>query len=79
MMLSLASAKDTTWSSIDITSVFLNADIHEDDTVLVTPGEDGHRQAQHSQACEESHLWTARSTASLARERETTSRARIHV
>ena len=37
LMLSLASAKDTTWSSVDITSAFLNADIHEDDAVLVTP------------------------------------------
>ena len=37
LMLSLASAQDTTWSNIDITSVFLNADIHEDDTVLMTP------------------------------------------
>ena len=37
LMLSLATAQDTTWSSIDITSAFLKADIHEDDTVLVTP------------------------------------------
>ena len=37
LMLSLASAQDTTWSSIDITSAFLNTDIHEDDTVLVKP------------------------------------------
>ena len=36
-MLSLAWSKETTWSSIDITSAFLNADIHDDDTVLVTP------------------------------------------
>ena len=36
-MLSLSSSSDTTWSSIDITSAFLNADIHEDDTILVTP------------------------------------------
>ena len=36
-MLSLACSKETTWSSIDITSAFLNADIHDDDTVLVTP------------------------------------------
>ena len=36
-MLSLSSSPDTTWSSIDITSAFLNADIHEDATVLVTP------------------------------------------
>ena len=36
-MLSLASAPETTWSSVDTTSAFLNADIHEDDTVLVTP------------------------------------------
>ena len=32
LMLSLANAQDTTWSS-----AFLNADIHDDDTVLVTP------------------------------------------
>ena len=37
LMLSLACSKETTWSSIDITSAFLNADIHYDDTVLVTP------------------------------------------
>ena len=37
LMLSLAYSADTTWSSIDITSAFLNADIHDDDTVLVTP------------------------------------------
>ena len=37
LMLSLACSKETTWSSIDITSAFLNADIHDDDTVLVTP------------------------------------------
>ena len=37
LMLSLACSPDTTWSSIDITSAFLNADIHDDDTVLVTP------------------------------------------
>ena len=36
-MLSLACSKETTWSSVDITSAFLNADIHEDDTVLITP------------------------------------------
>ena len=37
LMLSLACSKETTWSSVDITSAFLNADIHEDDTVLITP------------------------------------------
>ena len=37
LMLSLTCSPDNTWSSIDITSAFLNADIHEDDTVLVTP------------------------------------------
>ena len=37
LMLSSACSADTTWSSIDITSAFLNADIHDDDTVLVTP------------------------------------------
>ena len=37
LMLSLACSKETTWSSIDITSAFLNADIHDDDTALVTP------------------------------------------
>ena len=37
LMLSLAYSKETTWSSIDITKAFLNADIHDDDTVLVTP------------------------------------------
>ena len=37
LMLSLARSADTTWSIIDITSAFLNADIHDDDTVLITP------------------------------------------
>ena len=37
LMLSLACSADTTWSSIDITSDVLNADTHDDDTVLVTP------------------------------------------
>ena len=37
LMLSLACSKATKGSSIDITSAFLNADIHDDDTVLVTP------------------------------------------
>ena len=36
-MLSLACSTETTWSSIDIASAFLNADIHNDDTVLATP------------------------------------------
>ena len=36
LMLSLACAPDTTGSSIDIASAFLNADIHEEDAVLVT-------------------------------------------
>ena len=36
LMLSLAWAEDTTWSSVDITNAFLNADIHDVDTVLVT-------------------------------------------
>ena len=37
LMLSLACSAETTWSSINITSAFLNADIHDDDTVLVKP------------------------------------------
>ena len=37
LMLSLACSKETTWSSVDITSAFLNAGIHDDDTVLITP------------------------------------------
>ena len=36
-MLSLSCPAETTWSSIDITSAFINADIHDDDTVLATP------------------------------------------
>ena len=36
-MLSLATAPETTWPSVDITSAFLDADIYEDDAVLVTP------------------------------------------
>ena len=35
LMLSLACSAESTWSSIDITNAFLN--IHDDDTVLVTP------------------------------------------
>ena len=35
LMLNLSRSAETTWSSIDITSAFLNADIHDDDTVLV--------------------------------------------
>ena len=33
LMLSLSCSADTTWSSIDITSAFLNVDIRDDDTV----------------------------------------------
>ena len=50
LTLSLSCSIETTWSSIDITSAFLNADIHDDDTVLVTPpanpSQDGHCEAQ---------------------------------
>ena len=37
LMLSLAALADTAWSSVDITSPFLGADIHEEDIVLVAP------------------------------------------
>ena len=37
LMLSLGCSTETAWSRIDVTSAFLNADIHDDDTVLVTP------------------------------------------
>ena len=37
LMISLACSKETAWSSVDITGAFLIADIHDDDTVLVTP------------------------------------------
>ena len=37
LMLSLACSKETTWSSVDITSAFLNADIRDEDTILITP------------------------------------------
>ena len=61
LMLSLACAPDTTWSSIDVTSEFLNADIHQQDTVLVTPpsnlGQDEHCQAQYSLAKAVQHVW----------------------
>ena len=36
------------WSSIDITSAFLNADIHDDDIVghaIINLGQNGHRKA----------------------------------
>ena len=66
LMLSLATAPDTTWSSIDLTSAFLNADIHENDAILVTPPPI-HCQAQHSLASQKSHFWTSRSATSLAR------------
>ena len=66
LMLSLACSADTTWSSIDITSAFLNADIHDDDTVLVTAPlilvKMNIVKAQKwrlSKAREESHLWSS--------------------
>ena len=37
LMLSMTAGADTTYSSIDITSAFLNADIASDNVVLVTP------------------------------------------
>ena len=37
LMLSLELAGDTAWSSVDITSAFLNADIHDEDVALLTP------------------------------------------
>ena len=37
LMISLACSTEMTWSSFDITSAFLNANILDDDTVLVTP------------------------------------------
>ena len=37
LMLSLAASPDTTWSSVDITSAILNANVHHNDIVLVTP------------------------------------------
>ena len=36
-MLSLACSANTTWYSIDTTSAYLNADIHDEGTALVTP------------------------------------------
>ena len=37
LILSLATAEDATWSSVDITNSFLNVDIHDEDIALVTP------------------------------------------
>ena len=37
LMLSLAASEDSTWSSVDVTSAFLNAEIHDEDIVLVAP------------------------------------------
>ena len=74
-MLSLAYSKETTWSSIDITSAFLNADIHDDDTVLVTPPttnscQDGYCQAQYSVACQKGNLWSTRSTTPIEKSQQ---------
>ena len=81
LMLSLLSSPDTTWSSIDITSGFLSADIHEEDIVLVTPPPILVKwtcQAQHRLACQESHLWLERASTPMAEgERPEDSRTRI--
>ena len=37
LMLGLAASEETTWSNVDTTSAFLNADIQEENIVLVTP------------------------------------------
>ena len=74
LMLSLACSKETTWSSVDITSAFLNADIHDEDTVLINTAadssEDGNCQAQHCRACQESDLWFERSPRLWQQERD---------
>ena len=68
LMLSLACAPDTTWSSIEITGSFLNAD--EDDTwTSSSPTQSGMSR---------SHLWTARSSTPMAtRTRPEASRTRV--
>ena len=78
LMLSLTCSSDTTWSSIDITSAFLNADIHVDDTALVTPPpirscQDGNRETEHCLASEESYLWTSEKPRVYGKKRETRS------
>ena len=44
LMLSLACSADTTWSKIDITSAFLNADIHSVGHSTSDSSQDGYRQ-----------------------------------
>ena len=69
-MLSLACSTETTWSSIDITSAFLNADIYDDDTVLVTPPpiliKMDILKPNYCVAYEERYLWSSRSTETMA-------------
>ena len=86
LMLNLASSPETTWSSVDIASAFLNADIHEDDTVLVTPPptlvemDTVKPNTVWHVACEESHIRIARgSTLVSERERSASPRTRTHV
>ena len=86
LMLSLTCAPDTTWSSIDVTSACLNADIQEDDIVLVTPPpilvklEIVKPNAVWHVKKQESHLWTSRSTTPMAkRKRPEAPRTRVHL
>ena len=62
LMLGQACSAETTWSSIDITSAFLNADIQDDDTMTIghattDPSQDGYRQTTYCLASVESYLW----------------------
>ena len=84
LMISLACSKETTWSSVDITSAFLNADIHDDDIsarhTTTNSCEDGYCQAQYCVACEEGDLWSSRSPKTMAtRKRPEASRSRVQV
>ena len=59
LMLSLATAQETTWSSVDITSAFLNADLectrrrYSSGHPTTDLGEDEHCEAKHCLACQE--------------------------
>ena len=63
LMLSLATAEDTTWSSVDITSPSLNADIHDEDNILVNPAthpcQINMGEAQCGLASQEGRIWTS--------------------
>ena len=75
LMPRLSCSAETTWSSKDITSAFLNADIHDDHTVLVTPPPVLVKmdivEPNTVWHVKKAYLWSSRSTETMAtRERE---------